>query len=79
MIINLQNQNDCHFRGHLVNQSTNSWAAVSTCDQLISGVFSDGNDLYHIHPKDNDDSQIIIFKHKDLISSFKCGIYLIDI
>ncbi|CAG2103974.1 unnamed protein product, partial [Medioppia subpectinata] len=70
----LTNSDNCHFTGHLVNQSNNTWAAVSTCDQIISGVFSDGTDVYHIHPKENSQS-VIIFRDSDRssLSSFKCG------
>ena len=68
-----QNGEHCHYLGELLNTSHNTWAAISTCNQSISGVFTDGLDLYHIHPKE--DTQLVyLFRDSDSLSSFKCGI-----
>ncbi|XP_054167219.1 zinc metalloproteinase-disintegrin-like EoMP06 [Oppia nitens] len=68
----LENVEHCHYRGTVDNNIENTWSAISTCHQLISGLFSDGHDIYHIHPQENS-SSVIVVRDQDYISSFKCG------
>ncbi|RWS29900.1 disintegrin and metalloproteinase domain-containing protein 28-like isoform X2 [Leptotrombidium deliense] len=65
----------CHFHGSLNNRDKNSWAALSTFNQSINGVISDGTDVYYIH-YDSKKEKHFIFRGSDFIDSkhFKCGV-----
>ncbi|XP_044726818.1 disintegrin and metalloproteinase domain-containing protein 12-like [Chrysoperla carnea] len=71
----------CQYQGSL-NGVEHSWAAISTCDNKLSGVIFDGNELHYIEStrKSNSSKNDLenfndhyLYKHSDLMEKKKCG------
>lgn len=68
----------CHYHGN-IRGVPNSWAALSTCREGLSGVVFDGNELHYIEKATKNDSSGFedvhyMYKHADLAEHNKtCG------
>lgn len=76
----LQDIELCEYQGSL-NGVKHSWAAISTCHNILSGVIFDGNELHYLEStrksnnslNDLDNFNHYLYKHSDLIENKKCG------
>ncbi|XP_026679659.1 disintegrin and metalloproteinase domain-containing protein 22-like [Diaphorina citri] len=75
----------CHYKG-VLRDVPGSWAAISTCDNILRGVVYDGTELNYIEPLYDETvnsinsnhtnlSQHIVYKQSDFLSHDKhqCG------
>lgn len=64
----------CHYQGKLRGVD-NSWAAISTCGNKISGVIYDGKEMHYIEKGSLSDEHYL-YKHSDLdkiVNNKTCG------
>lgn len=68
----------CHYQGK-IKGIENSWAAITTCGNKISGVIYDGNEMHYIEKGSSKyntsiDDEHYLYKHSDLNKHNKtCG------